>query len=69
MKKNVGSIDKIIRLILAVILAYVAYSTTFEAAWLNYVLYAIAAVMVITSFVSFCPLYCAVNVNTCKIKE
>ena len=69
MKKNVGSTDKIIRIVIAIASAYYAYTGAFEAAWLSYVLYAVAALMVITTFMSSCPLYSILGIKTCEIKE
>ena len=68
MKKNVGSIDKIVRLIIAVIAAYVAYKGMVASPW-DYVLYAVAGIMVVTSLMSCCPLFSIFGINTCKIKN
>jgi len=68
MKKNVGSIDKIVRIIIAVIAVYAAYSGMVASPW-DYVLYAVAAIMVITSLMGTCPLFSIFGINTCKIKE
>ncbi len=56
MKKNMTSADRIIRLILAVILATL-YFTKVMPGTLGIILLVIAVVLVITSFVNFCPLY------------
>ena len=69
MKKNVGSTDKIIRIILAIAIAYFAYSTEFETAWLQIVLYVVAAVLFLTAIVGTCCAYSIGNINTCKVKE
>ncbi|MFD1293302.1 DUF2892 domain-containing protein [Lutibacter holmesii] len=69
MKKTVGSTDKIIRIVLAIVIGYFAYSTSFEAVWLQTVLYVVSAVLFITAFTGLCPLYSILKVNTCKIKK
>jgi uncharacterized membrane protein YtjA (UPF0391 family) len=69
MKKNVGTIDRTIRIIIAIIAAYLAYSGTFGEGWINYVLYAVAAIMLVVAVVGSCPLYCAFGMSTCKTKE
>ena len=69
MKKNVGSTDKIIRMVLAIAIGYFAYSTTFETNWIQYVLYIISAVMLVTPITGYCPLYTLFGINTCGIKE
>ena len=68
MKKNMGSIDKIIRVIIAVIVA-VLYFTEVIPGVLGIVLMVLAAVFVLTSMVSFCPLYAPFGINTCSAKK
>ena len=68
MKKNVGSIDKIIRLIIAVVAIYAAYTGMVASPW-NYVLYAVAVIMVGTSFMGSCPLFSIFGINSCKVKS
>jgi len=68
MKKNVGSIDKIIRYIIAIIAIYVAYTGMVVSPW-NYVLYGVAALMVLTALTGSCPLFSILGVSTCKMKE
>ncbi|RLD83795.1 MAG: DUF2892 domain-containing protein [Bacteroidetes bacterium] len=68
MKKNVGSIDKVVRLIIAVIAVYVAYKGIVASPW-DYVLYAVAGIMVITSLMGSCPLFSIFGINTCKVKK
>ena len=67
MKKNVGSTDKIVRYIIAVVAIWAAYTGQVESPW-DYVLYAVAAIMIITSLVSVCPLFLATGINTQKKK-
>jgi len=69
MKKTVGSTDKIIRIVLAIIIGYYAYTTIFEAAWLQTVLYVVTAILLITAFTGLCPLYSILKINTCKLKK
>ncbi|HEY8688857.1 MAG TPA: DUF2892 domain-containing protein [Chitinophagaceae bacterium] len=56
MKKNMGSTDKIIRIILAVGLG-VLYFTHVVTGGVGIALLVVAAIFLITSFISFCPLY------------
>lgn len=66
MKANMGGTDRIIRLIVAAVLAYLYFSGKVEGT-LGYVLIALAGVFVLTSFISFCPLYLPFGINTaCK---
>jgi len=69
MKKNVGSIDKILRVLIALVAVYFAYSGGFEAAWVSYVLYAVAIIMLATTFMGSCPIYSICGANTSKVKE
>ena len=65
MKKNMGSADRIIRIILAAI-AVILYFTNTITGTLGIVLMVIAAVFVITSFIGVCPLYLPLGISSCK---
>lgn len=68
MKKNMGSMDKIIRSVIAVVFA-VLYFTNVITGTLGIVLMVLAAVFLLTSLVSFCPLYALFGLSTCKVKD
>lgn len=68
MKKNMGGTDKAIRIIAAIIIGILVYSEMFSGT-VAYILLALAAVFILTSFVSFCPLYKPFGINTCKTKK
>jgi len=68
MKKNMGLADKIIRLIIAALVAII-YFTNVITGTLGIVLIVIAAIFVLTSFISFCPLYWPFNISTNKKKQ
>ena len=68
MKKNMGSTDRIIRVIIAAIVA-VLYFTGTVTGTLGIVLLILAGVFVLTSLVSFCPLYAPFGLSTCPVKE
>jgi len=65
MKKNMGSIDKGIRIILAVIIGILIF-TNQVAGILAIVLGIFAVVFLLTSFMSFCPLYTPFKLSTLK---
>jgi TM2 domain-containing membrane protein YozV len=67
MKKNMGNTDKAIRVILALGIALLYYFDIIQGT-LAYVLMALAIIFLITSFISFCPLYKPFGINTCKTK-
>lgn len=65
MKKNMGSTDKLIRVLIAVAIA-VLYYLEMISGTLAIVLLAFAVIFLLTSLVSFCPLYTIFGMNTCK---
>ncbi|MDC6406217.1 MULTISPECIES: YgaP family membrane protein [Maribacter] len=67
MKKNMGSADKTIRIIIA-LAVFALYYFNVIGGTLAYVLMALAAIFVLTSLVSFCPLYTLFGISTCKTK-
>lgn len=64
MKKNMGNIDKIIRILVAIVIA-VLFFTNVISGTLGIILLVLAGVFVLTSLISFCPLYTLVGVDTC----
>ena len=67
MKKNMGYADRLIRLLIAVVIA-VLYFTNIISGTVAIVAGAIALIFIITSFISFCPLYLPFGFNTAKKK-
>ncbi|MDR0791883.1 MAG: DUF2892 domain-containing protein [Chitinophagaceae bacterium] len=65
MKKNVGSVDKVIRIALAIVIA-ILYFTHRIGGTTALILGIVAVVMVATSFMSFCPLYKPFGISTTK---
>lgn len=68
MKKNMGTADRIIRVLLAAVFAYLYFSGTVTGT-LGIVLVVFGGVFLATSLISFCPLYTLVGLNTCSRKE
>jgi hypothetical protein len=68
MEKNIGKIDKTIRIIAALILAVLAVSGTISGA-LGVILIILAAVLLITAFVGSCPLYTLLKISTKETDE
>jgi len=64
MKTNVGSTDKIIRIITAVLFSVLFFTGT-VAGSLGFVLLALGGILLATSLISFCPLYTLFGINTC----
>ncbi|MGK7395836.1 MAG: YgaP family membrane protein [Candidatus Cyclobacteriaceae bacterium M3_2C_046] len=65
MKKNMGSADKIIRITIAAIIA-VLFLTGIISGIIGIVLLILAGIFVLTSFISFCPLYAPFRFSTRK---
>jgi fatty acid desaturase len=68
MKKNMGNADRIIRVLLAAVFA-VLYFTNVVTGVFGIVLMVLAGVFVLTSLISFCPLYTLFGANTCPAKK
>ena len=67
MKKNMGTVDRIIRVIIAVIFG-VLYFTGIITGVLGIVLLVLGVVFVLTSLISFCPIYAPFGFRTCPNK-
>lgn len=67
MKKNVGTIDKVIRLLIALVIV-ILYLTHTISGTLAYILLAVSAIFVVTSLVSICPIWLMLGINTDKKK-
>lgn len=67
MKKNMGTTDKIIRIVIAVLFA-VLFFTKAVTGVAGIILLVLAAVFVLTSLVGSCPLYLPFGISTCKKK-
>ena len=65
MKSNMGSVDKIIRLLIAAVIA-VLHFTNVLSGTIGIVLLVLSGIFVLTSFISFCPLYAPFGIKTCK---
>ena len=65
MKKNMGTIDRIIRILLAIVVIglYLNGSITGVAA---IILGILALVFILTSLIGFCPLYVPLKISTIK---
>jgi len=65
MKPNMGTLDRIARVVIAAIIAAL-YFTNIISGTVGIVLLVLAGVFVLTSAISFCPLYAPFGINTCK---
>ena len=65
MKRNMSNIDRIVRVIVAALFAYL-YFTGIVPGTLGIVLVILGAVFLLTSVVSFCPIYAIFKLSTYK---
>jgi uncharacterized membrane protein len=63
MKKNVGTTEKVIRLVIAV-LFIILFVTHVVSGVLGYVLLALAVIFILTSLIGWCPIWAVFGVNT-----
>ncbi|NOS84906.1 MAG: DUF2892 domain-containing protein [Ignavibacteria bacterium] len=67
MKKNIGSADKIIRIIIA-LAVFVLYFTGTISDTLGILLMVFAVIFVLTSLIGSCPLYLPLGLSTLRKK-
>jgi len=67
MKKNMGLIDKVIRILVAIVIL-ILFLTHVISGVLAIVLLILAGVFVLTSLISFCPLYLPFGIKTFRKK-
>lgn len=68
MKKNMGSTDKIIRVLLAILL-FILFFTDMVSGTLGIVLLVIGGVFLATSLINFCPVYAILGINSYPVKK
>jgi hypothetical protein len=68
MKTNMGFADKAIRIVLAIVFAGL-YITKLVEGTVGLALLVIGGVFLLTSVISFCPLYTLFGMNTCEKKK
>lgn len=65
MKANMGSADRIFRILLAIVIAGL-FVTNVISGTVAIILMVLAAVFLITGFIGICPLYMPFRFSTCK---
>lgn len=68
MKANMGTSDKIIRFILAAVFVALYFTNTVTGTF-GILLLAFAGIFVLTSVISFCPLYTLIGFSSCPTKK
>ena len=67
MKTNMGSVDKIIRVAITLIIGILIFTDVLTGT-LAIVLGILAIVFLLTSLIGFCGIYAVFGINTCKRK-
>ncbi|GAB4561704.1 MAG: DUF2892 domain-containing protein [Geothermobacteraceae bacterium] len=65
MKKNVGTLDRILRIVVGIVLIGLAVTDTRPVGAFGW----IGIIPLLTAFISFCPLYSLLGLNTCGCKD
>lgn len=65
MKKNIGSIEKIIRIVIAVVALGANFLIPLTGT-MSYVAIGVGALALLTGLINFCPLWAVIGVNTDK---
>ena len=65
MEKNIGSIDKIIRLVLSAVFVTM-FATELVTGTLGIVLLVVSGILTLTAVVNFCPIWAAIGFRTNK---
>lgn len=68
MKSNMGTLDRVVRIAIALVLTLLYYYGIITGV-LAIVLLSLSVIFVLTSLVSVCPLYLPFGINTCSKKE
>lgn len=68
MKNNMGNTDRIIRVVIAAVIA-ILFINNIITGVLAYVLLVVGVIFLLTSLVGSCPLYSFLGINTCRVKK
>ena len=68
MKKNMGTTDKVVRILVAVVIAGLFFANLISGT-VAIILLILAAVFILTSFMSFCPLYLPFGISSRKSEK
>jgi len=65
MSTNVGSVDRILRIVVGIALLAFAFMSTSPYAWIGY----IGIVPIVTAAIGWCPAYTLLGIQTCPVKR
>ena len=70
MSVNVGTVDRLLRLIVGLVLLYLVFLSgmpLFAAGAAKWIALVVGVVMLVTAAVRICPLYSLLGIKTCKV--
>jgi len=67
MKPNMGTVDKVVRILVAIVISILYYTNQISGT-AAIILLILAGIFIVTSFISFCPLYLPFGISTRKKK-
>jgi len=68
MKRNMGTIDKVVRILIALVIIGLYFANVISGT-IAIVLLILSAIFILTGILNFCPLYLPFGINTDKKKE
>lgn len=68
MKRNIGSIDKVVRVLIGVVIIGLYFANIFSGT-LAIILLVLAGILILTSFIGTCPLYLPFGISTKRKTE
>ncbi len=68
MKKNMSGIDKMVRVLFAVIAAVLYFTGTLPGTF-GLILVIVGGILLLTTVINFCPIYAALGINTLSMKK
>jgi len=68
MKHNMGTVDRILRAVVGMLLGYLIFTGKVEGV-LAVVLGIFGAMLIVTSAMGYCPPYSLLGISTCKCEE
>lgn len=68
MRQNVGTLDRIIRFLIAAVIAYLFFTNAITGI-LSTVLVAVGFVMALTALVGNCPIYTLLGIGSCEVNN
>jgi len=68
MKKNVGNLDRVVRIAVALFIAVLIFTGTVGGGW-GIFLSAVGGLFFLTGVAGDCPIYWLFGMNTCQVKH